>query len=74
MPDKPRKKLDRARTLTLLKDARDIIWIARRRLFIGIPLMLINRLAGIVLPGTTKYLIDGVIIHHRTDLLLKIVM
>jgi len=35
--------------------------------------MLINRLAGIVLPGTTKYLIDGVIVHHREDLLLKIV-
>jgi ATP-binding cassette, subfamily B, putative efflux pump len=70
---KPKRKLDRERTKQLLHDAREIIWTARRRLLIGLPLMLINRLAGIVLPGTTKYLIDGVIVHHRTDLLLKIV-
>ena len=67
---KPKKKLN---TKLLLKDAKEIIWNARRRLFIGLPLMLINRLAGILLPGTTKYLIDGVIVHHREDLLLKIV-
>ncbi|HEX7419392.1 MAG TPA: ABC transporter ATP-binding protein, partial [Thermoanaerobaculia bacterium] len=75
MPDqpKPKRKLDRERTKQLLHDAREILWTARRRLLIGLPLMLINRLAGIVLPGTTKYLIDGVIVHHRTDLLLKIV-
>jgi len=73
MPDKPKKKLNRERTKQLLHDAKEIIWTARRRLLIGLPLMLINRLAGIVLPGTTKYLIDGVIIHHREGLLLKIV-
>src|SRR5712691_6117750 len=73
MPEKPPRKLDRQRTISLLRDARDIIWTARRRLLIGLPLMLINRLAGIVLPGTTKYLIDGVIIHHRLDLIWKIV-
>ena len=70
---KPKRKLDRARTRQLLHDAKEILWTARRRLLIGLPLMLINRLSGIVLPGTTKYLIDGVIIHHREDLLLKIV-
>ena len=70
MPDKPKKKLN---TRLLIRDAKEILWAARRRLLIGLPLMLINRLSGIVLPGTTKYLIDGVIIHHREDLLLKIV-
>ncbi|HSP17607.1 MAG TPA: ABC transporter ATP-binding protein [Thermoanaerobaculia bacterium] len=72
MPDdpKPKQKLDKKR---VLRDALELIWSARQRLFIGMPLMLINRIAGIILPGTTKYLIDGVIIHHRQDLLLKIV-
>jgi ATP-binding cassette, subfamily B, putative efflux pump len=73
MSDKPKKKFTRERTKQLLHDAKEILWTARRRLLIGLPLMLINRLSGIVLPGTTKYLIDGVIIHHREDLLLKIV-
>jgi ABC-type multidrug transport system fused ATPase/permease subunit len=57
---------------TLLNDARDIVWRARVRLLIGLPLMLVNRLAGIVLPGTTKWLIDKVIIGHEHDLLWKI--
>ena len=70
---KPKRKLDRQRTKQLLHDAKEIIWTARRRLLIGLPLMLINRLAGLVLPWTTKWLVDGVIVHHRTDLLLKIV-
>ncbi len=76
MPDqaKPKRKMDRARTMALLRDARAIIWAARRRLAIGLPLMLLNRLAGIVLPGTTKYLIDGVIVHRQQGLLLKIVI
>jgi len=43
MPDepKPKRKLDRERTKQLLHDAREIIWTARRRLLIGLPLMLI---------------------------------
>lgn len=54
---------------TLLRDAGDVIWTARRRLALGLPLMAVNRLAGIVLPGTTKYLIDEVIGRGRHDLL-----
>ena len=73
MPDKPKRKLDKQRTQALLRDAWAVVWGARRRLLIGMPLMLVNRLSGIVLPWTTKWLIDGYITQHRTDLLLKIV-
>src|ERR1043166_4738670 len=59
---------------TLLRDARDIVWRARLRLLLGLPLMLVNRLAGLLLPATTKWLIDDVIIKHQHDLLWKIVM
>lgn len=69
MSKPPKRPLDRARILLLLKDARDVIWRARVRLLAGLPLMFINRLAGIVLPGTTKYLIDDVINKGRHDLL-----
>jgi subfamily B ATP-binding cassette protein MsbA len=35
--------------------------------------MAVNRLSGVVLPGSTKYLIDDVIAKHRSDLLLPLV-
>jgi len=57
----------------LMRDARDIVWRARYRLLLGLPLMLINRLAGLLLPMTTKWLIDDVIIKNQHDLLWKIV-
>jgi ABC-type multidrug transport system fused ATPase/permease subunit len=65
----PKPTLDRARIRLIRGDARDILWRARHRLLIGIPLMFVNRIAGVILPGTTKYLIDVVIGQHRHDLL-----
>jgi subfamily B ATP-binding cassette protein MsbA len=72
MPDpnpKPKKKLDKARMKAVLADARALIWRARKRLLIGIPLMFINRLSGIVIPGISKFVIDLVIGKHRYELL-----
>jgi ABC-type multidrug transport system fused ATPase/permease subunit len=43
------------------EEARRLIWIHRKRLALGLGLMLVNRLAGFVLPTTTKYLMDDVI-------------
>src|SRR6478735_3395970 len=57
----------------LLSDAREIIWRARYRLLLGLPLMLVNRLSSLVLPGTTKYLIDDVITKGHHELLWIIV-
>ena len=51
------------------REARDLIWQYRRRLGLGLVLMLINRFAGLVLPGSSKYIIDHVIQDRRTDLL-----
>src|SRR5437764_10823833 len=61
------------RMRVLLNDAREIIWRARYRLLLGLPLMLVNRLSGLFLPATTKWLIDDVITKHQHDLLWKIV-
>jgi subfamily B ATP-binding cassette protein MsbA len=43
-------------------EARALIWRHRRRLAVGMVLMLINRLAGLVLPGSSKFLIDNVLV------------
>ena len=63
----------RARFKLLAHDALQLIWRARKRLFLGLPLMFVNRIAGLVLPYTTKYLIDDVINGHRVGLLWTLV-
>ena len=50
-------------------EARRLISRHRKRLAFGLLLMLISRLAGLVLPATSKFLIDDVIGKHRYDLL-----
>ena len=42
-------------------------------LAMGFVLMVINRVAGLVLPWTMKYLVDSVVIHKQAQLLLPIV-
>ncbi len=54
------------------KEARQLIWARRGRLTLGLSLMLVNRLAGLVLPATSKYLIDDVIGRHRAELLMPL--
>src|ERR1043166_797285 len=55
-------------------DARELIWAHRRRLILGAGLMIVNQAMGLVLPASTKYLIDVVIGKGRTDLLWKIAL
>ncbi len=50
-------------------EARRLISEHRGRLALGLTLMLISRLAGLVLPACSKYLIDDVIGKQRHDLL-----
>ena len=42
------------------REARELVWARRGRIALGLSLMLVNRLAGLVLPASTKYLIDDV--------------
>lgn len=46
---------------TAWREARELVWLHRKRLGIGFTLMLVNRAAGLVLPGSSKFLIDNVI-------------
>ena len=56
------------------REARELIWSHRRRLGLGLALMLVSRLAGLVLPASSKWLIDEVIGNNRTDLLLPLAL
>ncbi len=56
------------------QDARELIWQHRRRLALGMLLMIVNRSVGLVLPASSKYLIDDVIIKHRSELLLPLAL
>src|SRR5882762_5756333 len=56
------------------RDARDLIWSHRYRLALGMLLMIVNRLVGLVLPASSKYLIDNVIIKHQSDLLVPLAL
>ena len=51
------------------REARQLIWQHRSRLAIGVLLMLVSRLAGLVLPWSSRYLIDQVVGQKRADLL-----
>ena len=55
-------------------EARELVWIHRSRLAVGLTLMLANRLAGLVLPASSKYLIDDVIANQRSELLLTLAL
>ena len=56
------------------QDARELIWQHRYRLAFGMFLMIINRLVGLVLPTTSKYLIDDVILKRNAQLLVPLAL
>ena len=55
----------RLKTSHIYRDLRLLVWPRRRLFAIGLVLIFINRAAGLVLPGSTKYLIDDVVLNRR---------
>ena len=49
------------------QEARALVWRYRRRLALGLALMLVSRLAGLALPAMSQYILDDVIPNGRTD-------
>jgi subfamily B ATP-binding cassette protein MsbA len=67
----PKKKVDSA---AAWREARELLWAHRRRLAIGLALMLVSRLSGIVLPALSKYVVDDVFVKGRHELLMPIAL
>ncbi|MCB9359850.1 MAG: ABC transporter ATP-binding protein [Flavobacteriales bacterium] len=51
-----------------------IIWPRKKLLFVGLLLIVISRMASLVLPGASKYLMDDVIVNKDFDKLYMIIM
>ena len=66
-----KKRIDSA---AAWREFRELLWVHRRRLAMGLTLMMISRLAGIVLPALSKYVIDDVIGKGRHELLVPIAL
>src|SRR4026209_1194788 len=68
----PKKK--KTLTSAAWNEAKALIWARKGRLALGLALMLVNRLAGLVLPATSKFLIDDVIGKQRAELLMPLAL
>jgi subfamily B ATP-binding cassette protein MsbA len=54
---------------------RELVWLFRRHrshVAIGVALTFVSRFAGLVLPASSKYFIDNVLVEKRADLLLPL--
>ena len=56
------------------REARELIWSHRARLAVGFGIMFVNRMLGLVLPASSKVLIDEVIGKQRADLLVTLAL
>jgi ATP-binding cassette, subfamily B, putative efflux pump len=69
MSDSDEKKKKKIRPADAWREAKGLVWARRWRLALGLALMLASRLAGMVLPASSKYLIDNVITKGNARLL-----
>src|SRR5437588_10045684 len=67
--DRPKTTL---KASNVWRDLRELIWPRRNLFVLGLILVFINRAAGLVLPGSTKFLIDDVVQKHREQLLIPL--
>jgi subfamily B ATP-binding cassette protein MsbA len=74
IPQKAPKKRSSERLRELWPDIREMMRPRRKILAIGFALMVISRVCGLVLPASTKYLIDNVINKRQLQLLAPLVL
>jgi subfamily B ATP-binding cassette protein MsbA len=71
--EEPRKK-EAPALAVIFADARELIAARKGRMALGLGLLLVNRLSGLVLPGTTKFLLDEVIGKGHREMLGRLVL
>src|SRR6266853_4279535 len=70
MADAPTRPPKKTITPGAWQEARALVYAHRGRLTVGLALMLVNRLAGLVLPASSKWVID----RHHPELLLPLAL
>ena len=71
MPDPTKKNVSLA---SVRRAFATIVWPRRKLILLGLLLVGVNRLCGLVLPGSTKYLIDNVIAKHDLGMLHRLLV
>src|SRR5437588_1592401 len=71
---KQKQKLSRERLRLVLPDVWELIRPRRALLALGFLLMVVNRVSSLVLPYTSRFLIDNVMIKHQVQLLKPLVL
>src|SRR5437016_5527017 len=74
MADAPTRPPKKTITPGAWQEARALVYAHRGRLALGLALLLVNRLAGLVLPSSSKWVIDRVINQHHPELLLPLAL
>ncbi|HKQ91930.1 MAG TPA: ABC transporter ATP-binding protein [Blastocatellia bacterium] len=72
--DGKKEKKKRINMSDAWREAKALVFAHRGRLAFGAVLMLINRLVGLVLPASSKYIIDDVIINKQARMLAPIAL
>jgi subfamily B ATP-binding cassette protein MsbA len=67
----PKKKV---RWSEAFREARELVWSQRKRLIFALGLMIVGRLAGLVLPASSKFLIDDVLGEGKRELLVPLAL
>src|SRR5688572_32827151 len=67
----PKKAVSRS---AAWREARELVWTHRRRLTIGLSLMLVSRIASMAAPLAPQFFIDEVVTNKRVELLTPIVL
>jgi ABC-type multidrug transport system fused ATPase/permease subunit len=66
---KEEERKNALRSAEAWREARRLMWAHRKYLAIGMALMVISKLAGLVLPVSSKFVVDDVLVGGRTELL-----
>ena len=69
-----KKKSSKPSLTTVRYALRTIVWPRRKLVLLGLVLIVLNRLAGLVLPGSSKYVIDNAISQSDLSLLRLILL
>src|SRR6266446_1475314 len=73
-PAQPKPAMTAQRLRTVLPAVWELMRPRKGLLALGFLLMVINRVSGLVLPYSTRYLVDSVITRHRVELLRPLVL